>query len=103
MTISHATQTPSTVQARAKRKPPAKSSSRRRLTYPSIMRELAGEPKGKTISDPAVEGLRWRRTGKTAIVAEWRWQDRTTGERRGKTLGHLAISKRDTADGRSLH
>ncbi len=93
MTIPEATPTPYTVQSRSKRKLPKKLPARGRLNYRSIMRSLAGEPKGKSISDPAVEGLRWRRTGKTCIVAEWRWEDRTTGERCAKTLGSLPYLK----------
>lgn len=34
-------------------------------------------------------GLRWRRSGKNAIVAEYRFTDPVTKKRRGKTLGTL--------------
>jgi len=48
----------------------------RRITYRSILKELKGKPKGKSICDIAVEGLRWRRSdNKGSIVAEYRYAD----------------------------
>jgi len=62
----------------------------RRITYRSILKELKGKPKGKSICDIAVEGLRWRRSdNKGSIVAEYRYADPVTGKQRGKTLGRL--------------
>jgi len=62
----------------------------RRITYRSILKELKGKPKGKSICDIAVEGLRWTRSdNKGSIVAEYRYADPVTGKQRGKTLGRL--------------
>jgi integrase len=66
----------------------------KRLTYRTIMKELKGKPKGTSIRDAAVDGLRWRRSDKKgSIVAEYRWNDPITEERRGKTLGRLPTEK----------
>lgn len=43
--------------------------------------ELKGKPKGKSICDIAVEGLRWRRSdNKGSIVAEYRYADPVPSE-----------------------
>ena len=53
----------------------------RRITYRSILKELKGKPKGKSICDIAVEGLRWRRSdNKGSIVAEYRYADPVPSE-----------------------
>jgi len=53
----------------------------RRITYRSILKELKGKPKGKSICGIAVEGLRWRRSdNKGSIVAEYRYADPVPSE-----------------------
>ena len=89
MTTAQTSASLPTVQTRKRSKLRPPVCAPKRLTYRAIMRELKGKPPGAAVCDHAVDGLRWRRTGNAAIVAEYRYTDPITKKRRGKTIGTL--------------